>query len=145
MTINEVTIKVKEIFSFYNLNIRMLSGITMPALILDNTIALSCFIKENNLILLNQPKAGNEVYRIDLSDDNYYHLEEIINTWITQFEHRKLFKVSLSGTELSYCGFHEFKNKKYPIFSVINNSVFFSKKRAQEILDLFLDFNLEIV
>lgn len=126
---------------------RLIGDKNCPAVIVDEKLCLSCFVKNFNLHFTNKPNQGEIMYTVKLQKDQQMD-KELIAQHIDSSEHRPVYKIEYAGTGLFLAGYN-FKKKnslegKYPVFSRYNPKIYFSKDYAQEILEAFPDYSLQI-
>lgn len=143
MNYQERNKKALEFFKNLNLNVRVLGNEDKPVFILDNKVCLSCFCVKDLIILVDKPFGGKEILKVDLNSQ-LLNLD-VFTYWIEKIEHRKVFRIRLVNCSLFYNGFRKKNEQRFPIFCEIEESVFFTMSKAEEIIKEFSHLKMCIV
>ena len=116
-----------------------------PSVIYSDEKCLSCYMHNFELRFTDAPDKGTVIYTIKLESNNKtkFELDKILD-WFTNYQHKHMYRIMASGTTppLYLSGFNylnrEYKEGRYPVFSVHNPRVYFTKEKAEEIASPFL-------
>lgn len=140
--------RLKEFFIKAGLSIKIIGDLNTPAIIYNENWCLSCYVHNFNLIFTNKPDKGNEIKRFKLIQDPQVNSKEVIDI-ILASEHRKVFRIKLTGQELYLSGYNFIdkskKETRYPVFSKFGSKIYFDKQHAENIIKEHNDYNLEII
>ncbi len=147
-------IRLKAFFKALSLDVEIYGNINTPAIIYNDSLVLSCYVKNFDLIFTDAPKGGVEQFRYKLLHNQEFNEQQIdlINNWLHNYTHRPCFRVMVTGTNLYLAGFN-FINKErtpenqYPVFSEFGFRYYFDINYAQGIIDDYSSdtLNLELV
>lgn len=122
-----------------------------PAVIYNYTTCLSCYVQNHELRFMDKSRDGAMVYSIFLSEKvTDYDTEKILD-WYTNCEHRKIFKVQLSGTKPAlYLSGYNFLDRdkklgRYPVFSRHNPKIYMSKDNAEKVIPQLREENYDVI
>lgn len=117
----------------------------IPSVIYNDEKCLSCYVHNFELRFTDAPDKGQMIYSIELKNSNTeYDLQKILN-WFNNHEHKPMYRIMAEGTKpaLFLSGFNyldrENSKGKYPVFSHCNSRVYFTKEKALQIAQSFLD------
>jgi hypothetical protein len=144
--------KLKRLFAENGINIRLIGDPQKPAMVMDEEILLSAYVKNFYLHFTKEPFSDEIVNTFKL----YYQVttdrNELQQT-IDSCEHRKVYKIKLADMEPTlYLVGYNFIDRdnevgRYPVFGPHKPKVYFKKefalKRANEISKE--GYNLEVV
>lgn len=117
---------------------RIIGDKNSPAVIVDESWCMSCFVKNFDLNFTDKPNHGQIVATVKLQKDQIVE-HGLISDIIANAEHRPVFRIKYSGTDLYLAGYN-FINKvdkegKYPVFSKKHAKIYFNKEYAQQIVE----------
>lgn len=128
--------------------------INNPSVIYNDEKKLSCYVHNFELRFNDAPDKGNVIYTIKLENENKtkFELDKILD-WYKNYEHKHVYRIMMAESKptVYLSGFNYLKRElaegKYPVFSVHNPRVFFTREKAQEIASPFLKqgYNLLVV
>lgn len=126
---------------------RIIGDKNCPAVIIDETWCVSCFVKNFELNFTDKPNQGQIVATVKLQKDQIVDNEHITAV-IAQSEHRPVFKLRYADTELFLAGYN-FINKndltgKYPVFAREHPKIYFNREYAQQIADSHSAYQLYV-
>jgi len=126
---------------------RLIGDKNCPAIIIDESFCLSCFVKNFDLHFTDKPNQGEILESVKLQKDQQIDRDKIVGI-LEKVEHRKIFKVRHKGTLLYLAGYNFTDKKKldgkYPVFAKYNPKIYFSKEYAVDIIESYKDYDLEI-
>lgn len=126
---------------------RIIGDKNCPAVIVNESWCMSCFVKNFELNFTDKPNHGEIIAIIKLQKDQVIDREQIMGV-INTSEHRPVYKLRYSDTELYLAGYN-FTNKtemtgKYPVFAKEHPKIYFSRDYAEQIADTLDSYNLSI-
>ena len=131
-------------FSELKDQIRIIGNPQAPAILFNDTIIISCYVKNFNLHFTNKPYDGEIVSTYKLKS-GFVLSKQTIKNHLKESEHRKIFRISFQGSSLfltgwNYRGRGE-QEELYPVFSRHNPKVYFTLKKAEEVLERLRGFH----
>lgn len=128
-------------------NFRIIGDKNCPAVIVDETWCISCFVKNFELNFTDKPSQGQIIATVKLQKDQTVDLEYIASV-IASSEHRPVFKLRYANSDLYLAGYN-FINKndltgKYPVFAREHPKIYFNREYAQQIADSLSSYNLSV-
>ncbi len=140
--------RLKEFFNKANISIKLIGDPNSPAIIYNEKWCLSCYVHNFNIIFTDKPDKGNELKRYKLVNDLQIDPKEISDI-ILNSDHRKVFRIKLSGQDLFLSGYNfidkAIPNTRYPVFAKFGSKIYFDKQYAENIIKDYTDYQLEIV
>ncbi len=126
---------------------RIIGDKNCPAVIINESWCMSCFVKNFELNFTNKPNHGEIIATIKLQKDQIIDRKQILG-YIVASEHRTVYKLRYADTELYLAGYN-FTNKtemtgKYPVFAKEHPKIYFSHDYAQQIVESLETYNLSI-
>jgi hypothetical protein len=144
--------KLKKLFAENGFNIRLIGDPQKPAIVMNEDILLSAFVKNFYLHFTKEPFSDEIVNTIKLYYQVTINKNELEQT-IDACEHRKVYKIKLANVEPElYLVGYNFLDKdnevgRFPVFGPHKPKVYFKEefavKRANEISKE--GYNLEVV
>jgi hypothetical protein len=124
---------------------RLIGDRNCPAVIVNESVCLSCFVKNFDLNFTDKPSHGDIVETVKLQKEQLIDFDRI-DAVINKSEHRKVFKIKYPGTDLYLSGYN-FEDKiaklaKYPVFSRKEPKIYFNEVYAKEIIESFPEYEL---
>lgn len=123
----------------------MAFDINNPSVIYNDEKRLSCYVHNFELRFNDAPDKGNVIYTIKLENDNKTKFEsDRILDWYKNYEHKHVYRILMAESKPSVylSGFNYLKREigegKYPVFSLHNPRVFFTREKAEEVASPFL-------
>jgi hypothetical protein len=131
--------RLKLLFKNLQIPIRFIGDKNIPAMIIENNIVISAFVKNFDIIFTDKPSQGNHLLRVKLTQNNINDKDVLIQIYqaLLVAEHRKTYRIQLNQTlNKMYLSGYNFLDKKmdygrYPVFSQINPKVYFNKEVAE--------------
>ncbi len=130
----------KRLLSFFISNgfsIRIVGDEQKPAIILDETSVLSCFVKNFDLFFTKAPFSDEVVRQFKLKHDPEVTSLEIQEA-IDLCQHRPVYKVKLKNTDLYLTGYNYLNSEdgvgRYPVFARHRPKVYFDLEYAEKLL-----------
>ncbi len=146
-----VTRRNKRLISLFtrnNINVRLVGDPQKPAIILDESTVISCFVKNFNLNFTREPFSDEIVSSVKLKHDpdiSKLELEQILETC----KHRPVFKLQLENTNLYLVGYNYMNSEdsvgRYPVFAQHKPKVYFDKDYAFEVAESLISEGYKIV
>jgi hypothetical protein len=145
--------RLARFFDSLGLPARLIGDANSPAIIIDDAVVLSGYVKNFELRFTDIPSHGQVIYTVKLLHQQIIDRDEIFRV-ILSCEHRSVYRINLEGTKLFLAGYNfvDKQNSKgrYPVFSTINPKIYFSEQSAQESVeaiesDLGGPYNLKII
>ena len=130
--------RLKSLFSRNGIHIRLVGDENKPAVIRDEAVVLSCYVKNFNLHFTKEPFSDEIVKTIKLKqepDISKYELIEVLEIC----KHRPVYKLKLAGTDLFLVGYNYLNSEdavgRYPVFAKHKPKVYFDFEYAQSVAD----------
>lgn len=128
--------RLKNLFLKCGINVRLVGDENKPAVIQDEKIVLSCYVKNFNLHFTKEPFSNEIVRTVKLKQEpeiTRYELLEILESC----KHRPVYKLRLSGTDLYLVGYNYLNSEdavgRYPVFAKHKPKVYFDLEYAQNV------------
>src|ERR1035437_4853495 len=96
--------RILKLFTMHGYNIRLVGDAQKPAVVLDEMVVLSCYVKNFDLYFTKEPFSDEVVKSFKLRDDNEVTNLELQEA-IELSTHRPVYKIRFKGTELFLVGF----------------------------------------
>ena len=139
--------RLKSLFSRNGISIRLVGDENKPAVIQDEAVVLSCYVKNFDLHFTKEPFSDEIVKTIKLKqepDITKYELFEVMQLC----KHRPVFKLKLTGTDLFLVGYNYLNSEdavgRYPVFAKHKPKVYFDFEYAQSVADNLRSDNYSI-
>ena len=130
--------RLKSLFSRNGISIRLVGDENKPAVIRDEAVVLSCYVKNFNLHFTKEPFSDEIVKTIKLKqepDINKYELIEVLEIC----KHRPVYKLKLASTDLFLVGYNYLNSEdavgRYPVFAKHKPKVYFDFEYAQSVAE----------
>ena len=142
--------RLLKLFTGYGYNVRLVGDEQKPAVVLDEMIVLSCFVKNFDLYFTREPFSNDIVKQIKLKNDTEISQLELQEA-IELSTHRVVSKIQLTGTDLFLVGYNFLNSEdafgRYPVFAKHKPKIYFDKDHAVNLVEgLKSDgYNLSIV
>jgi hypothetical protein len=128
--------RLKSLFSRNGVNVRLVGDDQKPAVIMDESVVLSCYVKNFDLHFTQEPFSDEIVKTVKLKHDpeiTRYELQEVIELC----KHRPVFRILLKGSELYLVGYNYLNSEdsvgRYPVFAKHKPKVYFDKSYAEKV------------
>jgi hypothetical protein len=130
--------RLAKFFNNLGLPARLIGDANSPAIIIDDAMVLSGYVKNFELRFTDVPSHGQVIYTIKLLHQQIVDRDEVFRV-ILSSEHRPVYRINLVGTKFFLAGYN-FVDKqnsqgRYPVFSTINPKIYFSEASAKESID----------
>jgi hypothetical protein len=142
--------KLKTMFKNCGHDIKIIGDPENPAFIVDDHRVLNVYVKNFELIFTDSAFDGETIHIIKITSHNRIE-KEFLDDILDIYEHRRCHRIKLSGTDLYLSGYN-FKDKdvrnsgnRYPVFSRITEKYYFSEVKAEEVVDIHPDYELQVV
>jgi hypothetical protein len=127
--------RLARFFDNLGLPARLIGDANSPAIIIDDAIVLSGYVKNFELRFTDIPSHGQVIYTVKLLHQQIIDRDEVYRV-ILSSEHRSVYRISLESTKLFLAGYN-FVDKinskgRYPVFSTVNPKIYFSEQSAKE-------------
>lgn len=130
--------RLKSLFSRNGINIRLVGDEQKPAVIRDESVVLSCYVKNFDLHFTKEPFSDEIVKTVKLKHDpdiTQYELEEVLQIC----KHRPVYKLRLTGSDLYLVGYNYLNSEdavgRYPVFARHKPKVYFDFEYAQSVAE----------
>lgn len=143
----------KRLLSFFisnGFNVRIVGDEQKPAVILDETSVLSCYVKNFDLFFTKAPFSDEIVRQFKLKHDPDVTSLDIQEA-IDMCQHRPVYKIRLKGTSLYLTGYNYLNSEdgvgRYPVFAKHKPKVYFDAEYAEKLVVSLTEeeYELEIV
>lgn len=127
--------------------VRIIGDKNCPAVIIDETWCVSCFVKNFELNFTDKPNQGQIIDTVKLQKDQIVDCGHIASV-IARSEHRPVYKLRYGDSDLFLAGYN-FINKtdltgKYPVFAREHPKIYFNQGYAQQIADSHSSYPLVV-
>lgn len=143
-------IRVEHLFKNLGFKVRLIGNPNTPAIIVDESICVSAYMHNFNLIFTDIPSHGNQIYKLKLEHNPNIIADEIYRVLMTS-QHRPVFCIRYGSTDLYLAGYNFIDKKtnfgKYPVFARKGKGtkIYFDIEYAESICALFNDtYDLQI-
>lgn len=143
----------KRLLSFFmtnGFNVRIVGDEQKPAIILDETSVLSCYVKNFDLFFTKAPFSDEVVRQFKLKHDPEVTPGEIQEV-IDLCQHRPVYKIRITGTDLYLTGYNYLNSEdgvgRYPVFAKHRPKVYFDLDYAEKLAESLNEenYNLEVI
>jgi hypothetical protein len=143
----------KRLLSFFisnGFNVRIVGDEQKPAVILEETSVLSCYVKNFDLFFTKAPFSDEIVRQFKLKHDPDVTSLEIQEA-IDMCQHRPVYKIRLKGTALYLTGYNYLNSEdgvgRYPVFAKHKPKVYFDAEYAEKLVESLTEeeYELEII
>lgn len=128
--------RLKSLFSRNGVNIRLVGDDQKPAVIMDEAVVLSCYVKNFDLHFTKEPFSDDIIKTIKLKHEpevTRLELQEVIELC----KHRPVYRVMLKDTELYLVGYNYLNSEdsvgRYPVFAKHKPKVYFDRTYAEKV------------
>ncbi len=128
--------RLKSLFSRNGVNVRLVGDDQKPAVIMDESVVLSCYVKNFDLHFTKEPFSDEIVRTVKLKHDpeiTRYEIQEVIEAC----KHRPVYRIILNGTELFLVGYNYLNSEdsvgRYPVFAKHKPKVYFDRSYAEKV------------
>ncbi len=128
--------RLKSLFSRNGVNVRLVGDEQKPAVIMDESVVLSCYVKNFDLHFTKEPFSDEIVKTVKLKHDpdiTRFELQEVIELC----KHRPVFRIRIKNTELFLVGYNYLNSEdsvgRYPVFAKHKPKVYFDNSYAEKV------------
>ena len=142
--------RLKSLFSRNGLNVRLVGDDQKPAVIMDESVVLSCYVKNFDLHFTQEPFSDDIVRTVKLKHEPEITRMELQET-IEGCKHRPVYRVRISDSELYLVGYNYLNSEdsvgRYPVFAKHKPKVYFDRSYAEKVADNLVEegYDIEIV
>jgi len=142
--------RLKNLFSRNDVNVRLVGDEQKPAVIMDESVVLSCYVKNFDLHFTQEPFSDEIVKTVKLKHDPEITRQELQEV-IESCKHRPVFRIVLTDTELYLVGYNYLNSEdsvgRYPVFAKHKPKVYFDKTYAEKVASSLTDegYSIDIV
>lgn len=130
--------RLKTLFSVNGVNVRLVGDEQKPAVIRDEAMVLSCYVKNFNLHFTKEPFSDEIVKTVKLKHEPEIDRHELLQV-LDLCKHRPVYKVRLNDTELYLVGYNYLNSEdsvgRYPVFAKHKPKVYFDLEYAQKVAE----------
>ncbi|NJK86270.1 MAG: hypothetical protein HC906_10160 [Bacteroidales bacterium] len=130
--------RLKSLFQKCGINVRLVGDDNKPAVIQDESVVLSCYVKNFNLHFTKEPFSDEIVRTVKLKQDPDITQMELIEV-IQICKHRPVYKLKLSNCDLYLVGYNYLNSEdavgRYPVFARHKPKVYFDFEYAQSVAE----------
>ncbi|MFW5762333.1 MAG: hypothetical protein ACOC3T_05170 [Bacteroidota bacterium] len=139
-----------NLFTKNGITIRLVGDPQKPAIIKDENLVLSCFVKNFDLNFTREPFSDEIVKIVKLKNEpdiTAFELEETLE----YCTHRPVYKLRLTDTDMLLVGYNYLNSEdsvgRYPVFAKHKPKVYFDKEYAEDVAKSLVEegYNIEIV
>jgi hypothetical protein len=143
----------KRLLSFFTLNgfdVRLIGDEQKPAVIMEESVVLSCYVKNFDLYFTKEPFSDEIVKQFKLKHEPEATSQEIQEA-ITLCQHRPVYKIKISGSDLYLVGYNYLNSEdgigRYPVFARHHPKVYFDLEYAEKLTTNLCEegYSLEII
>ena len=140
--------RLKTLFSTNGINVRLVGDEQKPAVIKDEAMVLSCYVKNFNLHFTKEPFSDEIVRTVKLKHEPEIDKLELLQI-LDICKHRPVYKVRLNGTDLYLVGYNYLNSEdsvgRYPVFAKHKPKVYFDLEYAEKVADNLRTESYDIV
>jgi hypothetical protein len=140
--------RLLNFFTVHGLDARIVGDDQKPAVVLNGTYVLSCYVKNFDLHFTKEPFSNEIVRSFKLKNEPEVSKLELLEA-IELCSHRPVFKIKLSGTELFLVGYNYLDSEnaigRYPVFAQFMPKVYFDLDYASRLAESLNEENYQVV
>lgn len=142
--------RLKNLFVVNGIDVRLVGDEQKPAVIMDEHVVISCYVKNFDLHFTREPFSDEIVKTVKLKHEpeiTRLELQEVIETC----KHRPVYRVKHTGTDLFLVGYNYLNSEdavgRYPVFARNKPKVYFDLSYAEKVLENLTEegYPIEIV
>lgn len=130
--------RLVTVFTSNGVNVRLVGNPEKPAVVQDESVLLSCFVKNFNLYFTKEPFSDEIIKAVKLKSEPEITRYELIET-LDMCKHRPVYKVKLAGTDLYLVGYNYLNQEdsvgRYPVFARHKPKVYFDINYANNVAE----------
>jgi hypothetical protein len=130
--------RLLRFFTIHGYDVRLVGDGQKPAVVLNEMVVLSCYVKNFDLHFTKSPFSDDIVKSFKLRhevDVSQHELQEAIELCV----HRPVYKIKLVGTDMFLVGFNYLNSEdamgRYPVFAKFKPKVYFEKEYAAKLAE----------
>lgn len=143
----------KRLINFFvsnGFNVRIVGDNQKPAIILDETCVLSCYVKNFDLFFTKVPFSDEIVRQFKLKQElevSSFEIQEAIDLC----QHRPVYKIKIKESNLYLTGYNYLNSEdgvgRYPVFAKHRPKVYFDLEYAERLVQNMNDddYDLEVI
>ncbi len=139
--------RLKSLFSRNGVNVRLVGDEQKPAVIMDESVVLSCYVKNFDLHFTKEPFSHEIVKTVKLKHEPEITRFELQET-IELCKHRPVYRILLNKSELFLVGYNYLNSEdsvgRYPVFAMHKPKVYFDRTYAEKVADNLKEDGYEI-
>lgn len=139
--------RLKSLFSRNGINVRLVGDEQKPVVIMDESVVLSCYVKNFDLHFTKEPFSNEIIKTIKLKhepDITRFEIQEVIELG----KHRPVYRVLLKDIDLFLVGYNYLNSEdsvgRYPVFAKHKPKVYFERTYAEKIATNLTEDGYEI-
>lgn len=130
--------RLLRFFTSHGYDVRLVGDSQKPAVVLNEIVVLSCFVKNFDLHFTKEPFSDEIVKSFKLKNEieaTKHELQEAIEL----STHRPVYKANLAGTDMYLVGYNYLNSEdamgRYPVFAKHKPKVYFDKEYAVKLAE----------
>ncbi|MBN1117937.1 MAG: hypothetical protein JXA77_12065 [Bacteroidales bacterium] len=130
--------RLKSLFLRNGINVRLVGDDQKPAVIMDESVVLSCYVKNFDLHFTKEPFSDDIVKTVKLKHDpeiTRFELQEVVESC----KHRPVYRILLKDTDLYLVGYNYLNSEdsvgRYPVFAKFKPKVYFDRIYAEKVAE----------
>jgi hypothetical protein len=139
--------RLKSLFSRNGVNVRLVGDEQKPAVIMDEAVVLSCYVKNFDLHFTKEPFSDEIVKTVKLKHEpeiTRYEIQEVIELC----KHRPVYRILLKEGDLYLVGYNYLNSEdsvgRYPVFAKHKPKVYFDRSYAEKVAENLVEEGYEI-
>lgn len=128
--------RLKNLFARNEVNVRLVGDEQKPAVIMDESVVLSCYVKNFDLHFTQEPFSDTIVKTVKLKHEPEITRQELQDV-IEACKHRPVYRIVMKNTELYLVGYNYLNSEdsvgRYPVFAKHKPKVYFDKTYAEKV------------
>ena len=139
--------RLLRFFTVHGYDVRLVGDAQKPAVILNEIIVLSCYVKNFDLHFTKEPFSTDIVKSFKLQNESEATKHDIQEA-IELCTHRPVYKIKLTGTDMFLVGYNYLNSEdaigRYPVFAKHKPKVYFDKEYALKLSESLINDNYPI-
>ncbi len=135
-------IRLEKFFKDIGFKVRLIGNPNTPAIILEESICVSAYVHNFDLIFTDVPSHGKHIYKVKLEQNPLVDIDEIYRVLMIS-THRPVYSICYASTDLFLAGYNFIDKKtsfgKYPVFARKGKGtkIYFDRTYAEDICEEF--------
>lgn len=138
---------LRTAFSQFSDRIRIIGNEEKPAIIYEEKIVISAYVKNFDLRFTSKPFNGQVVKSFKLTS-TFVLDRDFVLAHLQNCSHRPIYKIQFLNSSLFLTGYNfrekESQEGKYPVFARHNPKLYFTEKKALEVIAELKDLHYEV-